>query len=170
MKTASLQQISRGLVSGLLATATLSILMVSISNAMAIPELELPRLIAHASGAPQMLPLAWGLHFMLGVFGYGVAMAALDVHLPNTGDVAHGVILGFIGWLATTIVLMPMAGAGLFGLNYGPMAAAVPLVLHLVFGIVLGSLYGLTARSSIDGMPLRAPIPKRSEVGDLLVE
>jgi hypothetical protein len=36
-----------------------------------------------------------------------------------------------------------MAGAGLFGLDIGMMAPVVTLVLHVVFGVVLGGTYGL---------------------------
>ena len=41
------------------------------------------------------------------------------------------------------IVMMPIAGAGLFGQRLGMMTPVVTLVLHLVFGVVLGGVYGL---------------------------
>jgi hypothetical protein len=40
------------------------------------------------------------------------------------------------------IVMMPMAGAGLFGLKIGVMAPAATLVLHWIYGAVLGGLFG----------------------------
>jgi hypothetical protein len=45
------------------------------------------------------------------------------------------------------VVLMPMAGAGLFGMNMGVMAPMMTLVLHLIFGAVLGWVYGRSAVS-----------------------
>jgi hypothetical protein len=42
---------------------------------------------------------------------------------------------------------MPMAGAGLFGMNMGVMAPMMTLVLHLIFGAVLGWVYGRSAVS-----------------------
>lgn len=39
------------------------------------------------------------------------------------------------------VMLMPMAGAGLFGMNLGVMAPVMTLVLHLIFGAVLGLSY-----------------------------
>ena len=36
---------------------------------------------------------------------------------------------------------MPMAGAGLFGLQIGMMAPLATLMLHLIWGIVLGFTY-----------------------------
>jgi hypothetical protein len=41
------------------------------------------------------------------------------------------------------LVVMPMAGAGSFGLGLGIMAPLVTLALHIVFGLVLGGIYGL---------------------------
>ena len=43
------------------------------------------------------------------------------------------------------IALMPMAGAGLFGLGLGMTTPVATLVLHVVFGLVLGGVYGLLA-------------------------
>ena len=40
------------------------------------------------------------------------------------------------------IVIMPMAGAGLFGMNMGVMAPVMTLMLHVIFGAVLGLVYG----------------------------
>ncbi|MBI5011273.1 MAG: hypothetical protein HZC06_00110 [Methylocystis sp.] len=36
-----------------------------------------------------------------------------------------------------------MAGAGLFGINFGAMAPFMTLMLHIIFGAVLGGAYGL---------------------------
>lgn len=44
------------------------------------------------------------------------------------------------------VMLMPMAGQGLFGMRLWPMAPVMTAVLHVVFGVVLGLVY---ARLSI---------------------
>jgi hypothetical protein len=44
------------------------------------------------------------------------------------------------------IVMMPMAGAGLFGTGLGMMTPVATLMLHIVFGVVLGGVYGLLGR------------------------
>jgi hypothetical protein len=36
---------------------------------------------------------------------------------------------------------MPMAGEGMFGLKLGMMAPAATLMLHIIWGIVLGLVY-----------------------------
>jgi hypothetical protein len=54
--------------------------------------------------------------------------------------------LAVLGWSLMMIVLMPMAGAGMFAMSLGVMAPMMTLVLHLIFGAVLGWTYGrLTA-------------------------
>lgn len=60
--------------------------------------------------------------------------------------------------LAATVVLsmlmvMPMAGVGMFGMNIGPMAPMMTLVRHLIFGAVLGWTYG-KLHSSASGTTL----------------
>lgn len=40
------------------------------------------------------------------------------------------------------IIVMPMAGAGLFGLQLGLMAPIATLMLHWIYGAVLGGVYG----------------------------
>lgn len=83
---------------------------------------------------------------------YGVAIALLDSRLPGKSSVAHGVALGAIGWLAMMLALMPMAGAGLFGMSLGAMAPVVTLVLHLIFGAVLGWYYGRSTRHATESI------------------
>jgi hypothetical protein len=41
------------------------------------------------------------------------------------------------------IVMMPMAGAGLFGVGLGMMTPVATFVLQVVFGLALGGVYGL---------------------------
>lgn len=77
---------------------------------------------------------------MIGTIGYGLAFALLGARLP--GDlVMQGVILSLIGWLIMMIVVMPIAGAGLFALSLGIGATIMTLLLHIVFGAVLGAVF-----------------------------
>ena len=39
--------------------------------------------------------------------------------------------------------MMPMAGVGFFGSHLGIMAPVMTLMLHIVFGFVLGTVYTL---------------------------
>jgi len=44
------------------------------------------------------------------------------------------------------LVLMPLVGAGFFALDLGVMAPVATLVLHVIFGAVLGVVYGALIR------------------------
>jgi len=57
--------------------------------------------------------------------------------------VVQGIILGLIGWLVMMVVIMPMAGAGLFALNLGIMAPIMTATLHVIFGAALGYVFSL---------------------------
>jgi hypothetical protein len=107
-----------------------------------MPQLDLPKMLAGMMGSPDMPLIGWIVHFAIGIVVYGIAIAVLDSKLPGTSHVGHGIMLAVIGWLIMMVMLMPMAGAGLFGMNMGIMAPMMTLVLHLIFGAVLGWVYG----------------------------
>ena len=71
-----------------------------------------------------------------------MSIAMLDARLPGNSHVMHGVMIAVLGWLVMMIMLMPMAGAGLFAMKMGLMAPMMTLVLHFIFGVVLGWAYG----------------------------
>lgn len=140
-----MERVAKGLLAGLVATLVLSAIMVLKSMIGIMPELDLPKMIAGMMGQPGMPVIGWAAHFMIGIVVYGVAIARLDHKLPGSHTV-QGVVLGAIGWLIMMVMLMPMAGAGLFGMNMGIMAPMMTLVLHLIFGAVLGAVYGRAVR------------------------
>ncbi|HEY1225707.1 MAG TPA: DUF6789 family protein [Ramlibacter sp.] len=124
---------------GFIATVVLSALMV-MKNMMGImPELDIAKMISGMMGMP--LIVGWLVHFTIGTLGYGAALSFLDDHLPGQSHVMHGIILALGGWLVMMVMLMPMAGAGFFGMTMGIMAPMMTLVLHLIFGAVLGWYY-----------------------------
>lgn len=79
---------------------------------------------------------------MIGAIVWGGLFAWLDPHLPGNSHWLKGVTFGVGAWLLMMIAIMPMAGAGLFGMNFGMMAPAMTLMLHVIFGAVLGGVYG----------------------------
>ena len=132
----------KAVVAGLIATIVLSLLFV-IKDAMGImPQLDLPKMIAGMMGMPDTPMVGWAVHFFIGVVVYGAALALLDEHLPGDSKMGHGVLLATVGWLMMMVGLMPMAGAGFFGLNLGISAPIMTLILHLIFGAILGAYYG----------------------------
>ena len=132
----------KAIVAGLVATIVLSLLFVMKGVMGIMPQLNLPQMIAGMMGMPDSPIVGWAVHFLIGVAVYGAALALLDEHLPGNSKIGHGVLLGTVGWLMMMVVLMPMAGAGLFGLNLGISAPIMTLMLHLIFGAIVGAYYG----------------------------
>lgn len=137
-----MRSFSKAMLAGFIATVVLSALMVLKSMMGIMPELDIAHMIAGMMGMPNTPAVGWIVHFMIGTVGYGVALALLDEHLPGDSHVVHGIMLAIVGWLIMMIMLMPMAGAGFFGLSMGIMAPMMTLVLHLIFGAILGWYYG----------------------------
>lgn len=118
-----------------------------------MPELDMPRMIAGMMGAPDQPALGWAVHLMIGILGYGLVFAVIVSRLPAQNRILQGVALGVVGWLMMMVALMPMAGVGMFGLALGLMAPAMTLMLHLMFGAILGGTYRL--------LEVRGGIPAR---------
>lgn len=132
----------KGLVAGFVATLVLSALMVMKAKMGIMPELDLPKMIAGMMGKPDEPMIGWAIHFMIGVILYGVAIAVFGGKRPGDSPVGRGMMIAVVGWLIMMIMLMPMAGAGMFAMKMSIMAPVMTLVLHLIFGAVLGWTYG----------------------------
>lgn len=151
-----MRDIPKGMLAGLVATIVLSALMVVKGMMGLMPQLDLPKMIGGMMGSPDAPLVGWIVHVAIGIVVYGVAIAVLDSKLPGDSHTGHGMMLAVIGWLIMMVVLMPMAGAGLFGMNMGIMAPVMALVLHLIFGAVLGWVYGRSRATRGESMS-RAP-------------
>ena len=130
--------IKAGIISGFVATIALSIIMVVKTKMGVMPELNAIKMLADMMGAS--LVMGWVAHFMIGTFVWGILFAITVNKLP--GSVIISAILFSIGaWLMMMVGPMPMAGEGLFGLKLGTMAPIATLMLHIIWGIVLGLVY-----------------------------
>ena len=61
-----------------------------------------------------------------------------------------GVMYALIPWLLSILVFFPLAGVGMLGseINAGGLPVLGNLILHLVYGIVLASMYAVEERSA----------------------
>jgi len=117
-----------------------------------MPALDLPKRIAGMMGSPDTPVLGWAIHFMIGVVGYGIAIKLYGQRLGS--PIVSGIVIGAVGWLIMMLLLMPMAGVGLFAMSMGLMAPMMTLVLHLIFGAVLGWTYGMLIAGKPDVTPV----------------
>lgn len=131
-----------GIAAGFAATIVLSAIMVAKQAMNVMPELDPIQMISGMFESPRAV--GWLVHFAIGTLLWGMLFAWLAPHLPGPMWL-RGVIFGAGAWLVMMVVMMPMAGAGLFGLKMGAMAPVATLMLHGIFGAVLGAVYGKLA-------------------------
>jgi len=131
-----MNKLLKGVIAGLVATVVLSILMIMKGNMGLMPDVNIIAMLAAKMGGNSIM--AWVAHFMIGVIGYGLVYVYIFSNLPFN-NLIRGVLLGLAGWLAMMVAIMPMMGAGLFGLNLasGVMVPVATLMLHIIFGVVL---------------------------------
>jgi hypothetical protein len=133
--------ILKGVVAGFAATVVLSALMVMKSMMGLMPQLDVIAMLTKMMGGSSHA-VGWIAHFVIGSVVWGGLFTWLDPNLPGRAYWLNGVIFGVGAWLLMMVAIMPMAGAGLFGTNLGMMAPIMTLVLHMIFGAVLGGVYG----------------------------
>ncbi len=131
--------LKNGFLAGFIATAVLSVLMVIKGMMGVMPELDVAAMIAMMMSAP--LIVGWIAHFMIGTLAWGGGFAVLYEMIPGGSPIKKGIVFGIVAWLGMMVAILPMAGAGFFGMNLGMMAPVMTLVLHIIFGAVLGGVY-----------------------------
>lgn len=132
--------IGKGIIAGFVATVVLSAIMLMKAMIGFMPELDIIGMMSTMMGTGAVV--AWVVHFAIGTLMWGILFAWLGPKLPGGSHWLKGVIFGLGAWLVMMIVMMPMAGQGLFGLQLGIMAPIMTAMLHAIFGAVLGGVYG----------------------------
>ena len=127
-----------GVIAGVGAAGAISILILLKSLVGFERELELIGMPSRMLGVG--LPAAWLIHFTIGAV-WGLVFAAVFRWLPGKSYSQRGLEFGVLAWLLMMLVVMPLAGAGLFGMNLGIGSPITTFALHAVFGAALGSWF-----------------------------
>ena len=137
---------NKGLLAGLAATIVLSVLMLIKSALGLMPAVNaiqmLTQLGAEHFGLPGSPVVGWIAHFVIGVVLWGLVFAHTYETWPGAAPI-KGAVFSIMIWLLMMSMFMPMVGAGFFATSIavgGPALAT--LVLHLIFGLVLGGVFG----------------------------
>ncbi len=141
--------LKNGFVAGFAGSAVLAIVFVMQSIMGIMPQMDIIMMLSAMMGMP--IIMGWIAHFAIGTFVWGGLFALANNAIPGGSQVAKGVVLGIAAWLVMMVMVMPMAGGGFFGLNFGLMGAMMPLVLHIIFGAILGYVYARLGH--IDSQP-----------------
>ncbi|MHB1005762.1 MAG: DUF6789 family protein [Chloroflexota bacterium] len=145
----------RGLIAGFAGTVAMTLL-TYVAPLMGFPPMDLPMMLGTMLFAPTVA--FWpglAVHFTIGLvlaLGYALFFANL---LPGRPWL-RGALYGFVPWLLAMVVVMPMVGLvhplvragmmpnpGFFLVGMGTVLAPIGSLLgHLVYGAVLGLVYG----------------------------
>lgn len=130
----------RAVLGGLVGTLAITFLMYVGGPMMGLPRMDIAAMLGSMLGG-------WGMgmtmHFLNGTVIFPVIYAfVLFAHLPGS-PALKGILWGVILWVLAQIVVMPMMGAGVFGLRMGGMMSAFgSLMGHIVYGALLGWIAG----------------------------
>ena len=95
-----------------------------------------------------------GAHLLYGgIFGAALATVTSPV------TVKKGIGLGIGLWVVMEVIVLPFLGWGLFGTAITPAIAVATLILHLIYGTILGWGSIATSRS----VPVRGLRPRSDQ-------
>jgi hypothetical protein len=132
----------RGTVAGFIASLALAGIFLFKSRYGLLPEVNIFRLLVNLGGGTLSSESAWADHFIVGSLIYGLFFGVAEPLIARPAWL-QGIFFGVVAWLVMMVTFMPLAGSGLFGSKVGLVVPVGMLILHLIFGIVLGLSYSV---------------------------
>ena len=132
----------KAIAAGVVGTAVMTVVSVYVAPMMGMPRMNPAEMLAGQMGGNMMM--GWAAHFLVGVV-LAVIYAVVAVGLPGP-VVVRGALFGIAPWLVAQAVIMPMMGMGMF--SGSMMLAGGSLIGHLLYGAVVGLVYGASGQMS----------------------
>jgi hypothetical protein len=109
-----------------------------------------------AEGALDIPIAAFSINLLAGLAWALVYGGIVERRMSGPGWL-RGMLFSLVPWLLSLVAFFPAVGGGLFGmdLDAGPLPAIGNLVLHLIFGAILGAVYAIPEVST-DALDTRA--------------
>ena len=143
--------IGRALLGGLIGTLAITFLMYVGGPMMGLPKMDIAAMLGTMVGG-----WVWGMivHILNGVVIFPLIYAYfLFGKLPGA-PYGKGILWGLSLWLLAQLVVMPMMGAGVFGLKMnGIMSAFGSLMGHVIYGALLGVIAGHGHSAGLERRP-----------------
>ncbi|MEA3379120.1 MAG: DUF6789 family protein [Nanoarchaeota archaeon] len=79
------------------------------------------------------------LHLAIGAF-FGIVYNVFSIKFDLAIDLLSGMAFSLLPWALMMLVFFPLFKKGIFGIKIGKHIRMVMLILHLIYGIVLGLL------------------------------
>src|SRR5579871_1289549 len=111
------ESVRRGLVSGLVATLALAFLLRVMQVTGLMRQIDLVGILGRALGL-HSVGAAWTAHCIIGVLCWGPLFALADRKMYFAHGL-NGALFASVIWFGVMLTVMPLAGAGVFGLKLG---------------------------------------------------
>lgn len=134
-------KLGRAILAGAVGTAVMTMLML-LAPMMGMPKMPIGDMLGGFLKIGSSL--GWAMHGLIGLVLAGIYAFASARKLPGA-PAARGTVYGFLVFLMAQLAVMPMMGAGIFSGGNIPMIMG-SLLGHLVYGAIVGAVYGATVR------------------------
>lgn len=165
-----------GIVAGFIATFAMTVILAAAYGlAQAIGDEDGPTLLrwfwnlAHnpVTDRPENAPfIAIGLNLLVGLVLALIYTRFAEPALAGPGW-QKGMLFSLIPWVISIVAFLPVMGGGFLGMDIeaGPLPVVGNLILHLVYGAVLGGLYGLRLEQGLEDTAAERAAAAGSERG-----
>lgn len=132
--------VSRVLLGGFIGTLAITFLMYIGGPMMGLAQMDIAAMLGGMLGGWTM---GMAMHVLNGTVIFPLIYAYLLFGKLPGAPYLKGIQWGLALWLMAQLVVMPMMGAGVFGLKMGGIMAAFGSLLgHIIYGALLGSIAG----------------------------
>ena len=129
---------------GIAATAVMSIVAVMVAPMMGMPKMDFGTMLGTNNPMMAMPYMAgWIIHFVVGIVLTAI-YASIFINKLSGSYAVRGIIFAMIPFVIAQSMMMPMMGNGFWSSasEVQMMAIMGSLIGHIVFGAVLGTVYG----------------------------
>jgi len=142
--------VGKTILGGVAGTLAITFLMYVGAPMMGLPKMDIAAMLGQILGGwtPGMM-----MHLVNGVVLFPLLYAyLLSSRIPGT-PVTKGITLGVVLWAMAQLIVLPMMGAGVFGLKTGGMMSAIAsLAGHVIYGALLGGIAGEGSTEKAQGI------------------
>ena len=141
---------TRAILGGVIGTLVMTAVGVWVAPMMGIPRMNPAEMLAGQMGGS--LPIGWMAHLMIGtILAIGYALVAPWIPGP---PFVRGALYAVAPFLMAQLAAMPMMGMPVFSGSV-PMAMG-SLIGHLIYGAIVGAVYGQVDNAASGRQPVRA--------------
>lgn len=134
-----MSRVKKGIFAGFVATLVISVL--EAINIFALNSMfqPFPGMVASLLGMDGNLAAGWAIHLFSGTFILGALFGVLCPRLPTDTAETKGIVFAVGAWVVMMLGVFFIGDSQVLGSNMATLGWM--LVTHIVFGIVLGTVY-----------------------------